>query len=200
MKPSFIFIAVLAILGLYQLNAQGSFAVDGGMRWQRFAYNEGVSSKAFFGPYMGVSKSLGTQFELHSGASLFMWETERNFAGTEYFWISPGDFGHGWLMSLQVNVQFRWRPMGFEKGFFTGLGTGFFHGTHNLVYDRMSQPQLNRDLWQRPVFQAVAAYDIPVGNKHSIQFNSSMDARVSFSSGGTNHIMGSFGVGWRWAR
>ncbi len=202
MKPSFILIAPLALLWGPFLNAQGSFALDGGVRWQQITYNEGQSSAQYLGPQLGVSRRLGVHFEAHMDLAMFLWATEPQFNSFESFWVKPGQkdyLRHNKPLAFQSTFQIRWRPQGFQKGLYTGLGAGFFSDVYAIAYDHLQRPYLLYTLGTWTVFQAVTGYQIPVGKKHSIQLTSSMEGLVSFGSK-KNYLMGSFGVGWRWAR
>lgn len=202
MKPRFIFITLLALFWGPCLWAQGSFAVDGGMRWQRYAYNDGQSSSQYTGPQIGIAKRLGSHFEAHLDLSLFLWATKSRFNSLESFWVSPnspGELSPNFPLGIQSNLQVRWRPQGFQKGFYTGLGAGVFSNRYYIAYDRIQRPYLVLSPTSRPVFQVVAGYDFPIAKRHSIQLESNMDV-VKFSSSSKTYLMGSFGVGWRWAR
>lgn len=173
------------------------FGFDGGVVYKHYNSRNGDDYLAFSGPDIGFSKRITPHLEARVGFQLLYYQSYPIRGKEGNTWFTARDFpGADALLAWQSEVRLSWRPSGFEKGFFTGMGVGKFADKYYLAYDRRGNAYLGNsgDLGKAFVLTGHAGYDLKIGKGNSIRFQSEVLYEMK-----NDYWIGSFGLGWRWA-
>lgn len=192
---------ILIFFGL-SIRAQ-TIAIDVGSRWQGYYY--GFPGKDYIkqnaGISIGVSKRLFEKFEGRAGVNLSFFETfYRDSTPAESFWVSPGEFGDNGLMQWQIDLQGRWRPMGFDRGWFGGVGLGINGSKYYLAYDRFGTSYLVDDRVRAFYLSLNTGFDFRLSEAHRLQCSGSLLFPPAINEVLDGAMVFGLTVGWRWIK
>lgn len=203
MKAKNLLLIVIGLCNTLSCLSQ-TFSVDAGLQWQAYWFNPPYNNlKQSTGIGMGASKRLFSDFEGRIGTGLFFFETFED-KNEKFYWSSPGKVNLNnpsgvSLSQWQVDLQLRWRPQGFDNGFFLGLGAGWFKDFYDnsIQYDRTGSPYLIPYQENIQFVSLHSGYDLKVNPSGSIQFNGSVLFAPQDKFINAHFFLGA-GLGWRW--